>query len=154
MPTLDQLETRIGQEIGVSGWVRMDQDRINQFADTTGDHQFIHLDAERAKAETPFGGTIAHGFLTLSMLSQMGGEALKRVNGVAFGINYGFDKIRFLSPVPSGANIRGRFTLKELDRSKAPQVRLIYGVSIEIEGHDKPALIADWVTMMVMGESQ
>jgi len=152
MPTLDELQSRIGQEIGLSDWIPVEQDRINQFADVTGDHQFIHLDAERAKAETPFGGTIAHGFLTLSLLSQMGGEALERVDNVAFGINYGFDKVRFLQPVPSGARVRGRFHLKSVDTSKLPQVRLVYDASVEIENSGKPALIAEWVTMMVMGD--
>ena len=152
MPTIDEVEAKVGEEVGVSDWITVDQARINAFAENTGDRQFIHLDAERAKAETPFGGTIAHGFLTLSLLSQMGGQALPAVEGVTFGVNYGFDYLRFLQPVPAGGKIRGRFTLKSLDRSKPGQARLVYSVSVEIEGSDKPALVADWVTMMVLGE--
>nr|WP_287156431.1 MaoC family dehydratase [Euryhalocaulis sp.] len=96
MPTIDEVEAKVGEEVGVSDWITVDQARINAFAENTGDHQFIHLDPERAKAETPFGGTIAHGFLTLSLLSQMGGQALPAVEGVTFGVNYGFDYLRFL----------------------------------------------------------
>jgi len=150
MPTLDELEARTGDELGVSEWITVDQARIQQFAETTGDHQFIHLDPERAKAETPFGGTIAHGFLTLSLLSQMGQQALPGVDGVAFGINYGFDYLRFLKPAPSGARIRGRFALKSVDRSKPGQARIVYSVTVEIENADKPALVADWVTLIIL----
>lgn len=142
--TVDDLNALVGTEIGVSRWIDVTQDMIDAFAGVTGDHQFIHVDPERAKA-TPFGGTIAHGFLTLSLLSTMVYEAGPSLKGVAMGVNYGFDKIRFLSPVASGARIRGRFTLTELDISKPGQATYKQAVTVEIEGGDKPALIAEWI---------
>jgi len=144
--TLEEAKTMIGQESGVSEWVEMSQERINQFADVTEDHQFIHINPEMAKM-TPFGGTVAHGFLTLSMLAKMGEKASVVLEGTKMGVNYGFDKIRFLAPVPSGAKIRGRFIVAAVDEKRPGQTLITYDVSVEIEGGDKPALIAQWMGM-------
>lgn len=149
--SLDDLKRRIGQEAGVSSWQVIDQGRIDRFAEATGDHQFIHVDPERALAETPFGGTIAHGFLTLSLLSAMGQEALPAIKGRRMGINYGLDRLRFLSPVPSGARVRGRFTLEGVEPRSSTQVLIRYHVVVEVEGAGKPALAADWLTLAVLG---
>lgn len=144
------LKDLIGTEIGVSEWAIMDQDRINVFADVTEDHQFIHINEEAAKM-TPFGGTIAHGFLTLSMLSKFSEGSGLVIEGVKMGVNYGFEKVRFLAPVPSGSKIRGRFTLKDAVEKKPGQFLLTYEVTVDIEGQDKPALIADWLAMQFTG---
>ncbi|MEM7406225.1 MAG: MaoC family dehydratase [Pseudomonadota bacterium] len=145
--SIDELKRSVGTEIGISAWVDMTQDRIDQFADVTGDHQFIHVDVERAKAETPFGGTIAHGFLTMSLLAGMADEALPGISGRKMGINYGFEKMRFLSPVPSGSRVRGRFNLDALDERKPGEFQLRYGCTVEIEDSDKPALAAQWLVL-------
>lgn len=139
------LRARIGEEIGVTEWMDVTQDMINQFADVTKDHQFIHIDPERAAAETPFGGAIAHGFLTLSLLSAMFYEAGPKVEGVTMGVNYGLDKVRFLSPVLAGARVRGRLTLASFDESVPGQVTYKHNITVEIEGGGKPALIAEWI---------
>ena len=149
--SLDDLRSLIGQEIGASSWWTVDQERIDRFAVVTGDHQFIHVDPARASAETPFGGTIAHGFLTLSLLSVMGQEALPTLRDRTMGINYGLDRVRFLSPVPVGARVRGRFTLSDISMRSATQAMLRYRVTVEIEGAEKPALAADWITLAVLG---
>ena len=149
--SLDDLRSRIGQEIGASSWWPVDQESVDHFASVTGDHQFIHVDPARASAETPFGGTIAHGFLTLSLLSAMGQEALPVVKGRSMGINYGLDRVRFLSPVPVGVRVRGRFTLAEITMRSDRQVLLRYQVIVDIEGADKPALAAEWITLAVLG---
>ena len=141
---LVDLKPKIGEVIGTSGWFMIDQDRIDHFADDTEDHQFIHVNPEAAKA-TPFGGTIAHGFLTLSMLSAMM-EALEKP-AVQMSINYGFNKVRFLSPVKSGKRIRGHFKLLELDEKRPGQWHQTVEVTVEIEGEDKPALLAEWIFM-------
>ena len=148
--TVAEIEARIGQEIGLSPWLTVDQARIDAFADVTEDHQFIHVDPEAAKAKTPFGGTIAHGFLTLSLLSRMAIDALPRVAGRAMGINYGFDKIRFLAPVVSGSRLRGRFRVLEVMHRSGKEVLFRYEVRVEIEGQDRPALVADWLGMAVL----
>lgn len=153
MTTIEDIEARTGEELGVSGWIKVTQGMIDQFAEVTGDHQFIHVDPRRARDETPFGGTIAHGYLTVSLLSKMGQDVIPRPGNAAFGINYGFDYLRFLQPVASGARIRGAFTLKSVDRSKPGQARMVYGVTVEIEGEEKPALVADWVTLQILEES-
>jgi len=140
------LESVIGQDVGISDWALIDQDKINAFAEVTYDPYFIHTDPERAERETSFGGSIAHGFLTLSMLSAMAYDALPDIKGRTVGMNYGFDKIRFLSPVPAGSRIRGRFKIASVQR-KPGQVVVKYGVTVEIEGKDKPALAADWLTI-------
>ncbi len=142
----DNLQSLIGTEVGQSDWIMIDQDRINVFADVTEDHQFIHVNEAAAK-QTPFGGTIAHGFLTLSLLSKIAESAGMVIEGVKMGVNYGFEKVRFLAPVPSGARIRGRFNLKSAEEKKPGQILITYEVSVDIENQDKPALIADWLVM-------
>ncbi len=149
--SIDDLKSRIGQEVGVSSWKVIDQNRIDRFAAVTEDLQFIHVDPERALAETPFGGTIAHGFLTLSLLSAMGQEALPVIRNRTIGINYGLEGVRFLSPVPVGARVRGRFTLSEVSMRSDTQAMLRYQVTVEIEGAEKPALVAEWITLAVLG---
>ena len=144
--TIEELKGRIGQEVGLSQWFDVPQAAIDAFADLTHDHQFIHIDVEKAKA-TPFGGTIAHGFLTVSMLSAMAYDALPDIAGRTMGVNYGFDRLRMMSPVKAGARIRGRFVLKALDSKSAQQHQLTHAVTVEIEGAEKPALAADWVTL-------
>jgi len=141
-----ELQGLIGTEIGTSDWLVVDQDRINVFADVTEDHQFIHVNEEQAK-KTPFGGTIAHGFLTLSLLSKFSEGSGLVIEGVQMGVNYGFEKVRFLAPVPSGSKVRGKFVLKNAIEKKPGQHLLTYEVTVEIEGADKPALIADWLAM-------
>lgn len=140
----------IGKEIGVSDWLRVDQGRINQFADVTEDHQYIHIDPERAK-DSPFGTTIAHGFLTLSLLSKFSEGTGIVIEGVHTGINYGFDKMRFLAPVPAGSNVRGKFVLGNAIEKKPGQFLITYNVSVEIEGSETPALVAEWMAMQVVG---
>ena len=146
----DKLESMVGQEVGVSDWTVLDQKKIDAFADLTFDTYFIHTNPEKAKKETPFGGTIAHGFLTLSMLSVMAYDCLPDIEGRTMGMNYGFDKIRFISPVPSGSKIRGRFKIASVQR-KPGQAVVTYGVTVEIEGKDKPALAAEWMTIAFFG---
>ena len=138
-----------GTEIGVSRWFLIDQKRIDAFADATEDWQFIHVDPEAAKA-TPFGSTIAHGFLTLSMLSAIAYDALPRVAGLAMGVNYGFEKVRFVAPVRAGRRIRGRFRLEGADAALGPERQSRKAVTVEIEGEDKPALVAEWLSLYVL----
>ncbi len=148
--TPEELAAKVGADIGVSDWLRIDQDMINRFADLTEDHQFIHVDPVRA-ASTVFGGTIAHGFLVLSLLSRMGLAAQFAMKGAVMGVNYGFDKVRMIAPVRAGARVRGRFTLKDF-RERAPgQWMATLGVTVDIEGGDKPAIIADWVCVQFVG---
>lgn len=144
-----ELQAQIDQEVGVSRWFQLDQDRINDFARITEDEQFIHVDPERAR-DTPFGGPIAHGFLTLSLASAMAEDALPAMSGSVMGINYGFDRLRFLSPVPSGARIRGRFRLLSLDEREGGQWLFKHEISVEIEDQAKPALIGQWLTIQVV----
>ena len=131
-----------------SDWITLDQARINNFADCTEDHQFIHIDEEKA-AQTPFGGTIAHGFLTLSMLARMTEGNGVVPEGVVMGVNYGFEKVRFVTPVKSGQRVRGHFTLMSADTKVPGQWSLKYAVKVEIEGETKPALVAEWLLMVV-----
>ncbi len=148
--SVEALQQRVGQEIGVSLWHAVDQAMIDRFADVTSDRQFIHVDPARAAADAPFGGTIAHGFLTLSLLSAMGQQALPVIEGRRMGINYGFDRVRFLSPVRAGARVRGRFTLVAVKHRPPQEVALHYRVTVEIEGEAKPALSAEWLTLTVL----
>lgn len=148
--SLAELESCVGTEIGLSGWHEVTQGLIDRFADVTGDDQYIHVDPVRAAA-TPFGSTIAHGFLTLSLISLMGREALPAISGRRMSINYGFDQVRFLSPVKSGANVRGRFVLAGIERRAPTQLMLRWQVNVEIEGETKPALVAAWLVMAVIG---
>jgi acyl dehydratase len=144
---LTEIKNRIGDEVGVSDWITVDQDRIDSFAGATEDRQFIHVDPAAA-AETPFGGTIAHGFLTLSLLSRMGAQAMLLPEGMKMAVNYGLDRVRFLAPVRSGKRVRGRFTLDSVEEKAPGQVLLHHTVTVEIEGEDKPALTAVWLGLM------
>lgn len=139
----------IGRELGVSGWHRIDQAAIDAFADLTDDHQFIHVDPERARA-TQFGGTVAHGFLTLSLLPRFRREAVPPLAGAVMTVNYGIDKLRFLAPVPAGARLRGRFALKDLRERRPREWLLALNVQVELEGSEKPALIAEWLGLNVL----
>ncbi|MBA4757676.1 MaoC family dehydratase [Sphingosinicella sp.] len=134
----------IGTELGVSRWFEVDQKRIDTFAECTEDFQFIHVDSQRA-AETPFGGTIAHGFLTLSLLSAMAYELFPKLEGAKMGVNYGMNKLRFLAPVRSGKRVRGRMKLLDVTERNPGVLQSTYEVVVEIEGEDKPALLAEWV---------
>ena len=147
--SLDQIRGRIGQEIGLSGWLTVDQPRIEAFADATEDRQFIHLDPVAA-AQTPFGGTIAHGFLTLSLLSRMAADAMLLPDSLKMVVNYGLDRVRFLAPVRSGRRIRGRFVLDSVEEKAPGQVLMRHVVTVEIEGEDKPALAAVWLTLLII----
>jgi acyl dehydratase len=146
--SLAAYQDMIGREIGVSSWHLIDQKRIDVYADVIEDHQFIHIDPERAKKETPFGTTVAHGFLTMSLLSIMSYEVMPVIEGTTMGVNYGFDKLRFISPVRSGSRVRGRFTLAEAKLRKENELLSRTQVTVEIEGEDKPALVADWIGLI------
>jgi acyl dehydratase len=145
--TLEDIQGRVGQEIGVSGWLTVDQERITAFAEATEDRQFIHVDPQAA-AQTPFGGTIAHGFLTLSLLSRMAAEIVFVPDTTRMIVNYGLERVRFLAPVRSGKRVRGRFTLDCVEEKMPGQILLRHGVTVEIEGEDKPALSAVWLTLL------
>ena len=145
--TLAELEREVGAEPAVSDWIEVTQERIQLFADATGDHQWIHVDPVRAKAG-PFGTTIAHGFLTMSLLSIMSYEVMPVIAGTTMGVNYGFDKLRFISPVRSGKRVRGRFVLAEAKLRKPNELQSRTNVTVEIEGEDKPALVADWLGLI------
>lgn len=147
--TLAEIKNRIGSEVGVSAWIMIDQKRIDSFAEATEDRQFIHVDPAAA-AETMFGGTVAHGFLSLSLLSRMGTEVMLVPNGIRVAINYGLDRVRFLCPVRAGRRVRGRFTLDSLDEKAAGQWLLGHTVTVEIEHEDKPALTAAWLTLAII----
>ena len=140
---LEELEAKIGQEVVVSDWLEVTQERIDQFADATGDHQWIHVDVERARRESPFGTTIAHGFLTLSLLSHFLNDSLEFGNS-KMGVNYGCNRLRFTAPVKAGSRLRARFKLKEFQRIEGG-VQMIWDVAMECEGQQKPVLVAEWV---------
>ena len=146
--SLETYQQMVGREIGVSSWHVVDQKRIDSYADVIEDHQFIHVDPERAKKETAFGTTIAHGFLTMSLMSIMSYEVMPVISGTTMGVNYGFDKLRFISPVRSGSRVRGRFTLAEATLRKPKELQSRTHVSVEIEGEEKPALVADWIGLI------
>lgn len=150
MPSPADLPALIGTELGVSPWFLVDQARIDAFAETTEDRQFIHVDPDAARA-TPFGGTIAHGFLTLSLASAMSYAAVAPLDGMVMGVNYGFDKLRFLAPVPAGSRVRGRFKLLSAEDKGGGRWLLKHELTVEIEGSDKPALIAEWLSMQMVG---
>ena len=137
------LRDYVGREVATSDWLDVSQERINQFAEATDDRQWIHVDAERAARESPFKETIAHGFLTLSLLSEMGKRAMS-VGGVRMGINYGLNRVRFVRPVPAGSHIRGRFTLVALEEIKGG-VQATWAVTVERDGGDKPCCVAEWL---------
>jgi acyl dehydratase len=135
--------SRVGQEIAVSDWLEVTQARINQFANATGDHQWIHVDAARAAAESPYKSTIAHGFLTLSLLSTLIRESIQ-FTGLRMAINYGLNRVRFISPVPSGSRVRARITLQAVDEVSGG-VQATWLATIEREGAEKPAAVAEWL---------
>ena len=147
--TIEELQTKTGEAVGVSQWRTVDQQRIDGFAELTEDPQWIHTDPARAAKESPFGATIAHGFLSLSLLSAMAMDVLPTIKGQVMGINYGFDKVRFLQPVRAGKKIRGRFVLEDATERNPGQWMLKYAVTVEIEGEDKPALMAHWLTLQI-----
>lgn len=141
-----EMQAMVGKTLGTSEWLLVDQEMINKFADATGDHQFIHIDEEKAKL-TPFGGTIAHGFLTLSLFPVLMAKSdCPRVEGVKMGVNYGGNKVRFLAPVRSGKRVRAHFKLLDLEEKRPGQWQQTLEFSIEIEGEDKPALMAEWIS--------
>jgi acyl dehydratase len=142
--TLDDLRSRVGQEIGVSPWHEITQQQIDQFAEVSGDHQWIHIDQERAARESPYGTTIAHGFLTVALLSQLINEAVIVDGDFKLRVNYGFNRLRFTGAVPSGAKIRGRFTLQSI-KDVEGGVEITWLSTVEVEGRDKPALVAEWL---------
>jgi acyl dehydratase len=148
--TRQELEGKVGQELGVSDWFLIDQARVNEFADVTLDHQFVHVDLEKAK-KTPFGGTIAHGFLTLSLLVHLCLPFIPNLANRKLLVNYGFDKVRFSAPVKVGKRIRAVGTLGDVAERKAGNVIIRVDVSIEIEGESKPALVAEWLSLHVLG---
>jgi acyl dehydratase len=145
--SIDEIKAKVGTQIGVSNWILIDQQAIDSFADVTGDHQFIHVDPDAA-AQTPFGGTVAHGFLTLSLLSQMAEHVMLVPEGLKMAANYGFDRVRFLAPVRAGKRVRGRFTLAGAEEKRSGEWRFAYHVTIEIEGEEKPALTAEWIGLI------
>jgi acyl dehydratase len=146
---LDDIRARIGEEVGVSSWLTVDQARIDAFAEATEDRQFIHVDPDAAAA-TPFGGTIAHGFLTLSLLSRMAAEVVLIPDTIKMAVNYGVEEVRFLAPVRSGKRVRGRFTLDSVDEKGPGRVLMRHRVTVEIEGEEKPALTALWLGLMII----
>ena len=139
-----RLRDHVGEELAVSEWFEISQERINRFADATEDHQWIHVDPARAAAESPFKTTIAHGFLTLSLLPMLVKKALK-IGGVRMGVNYGMNRMRFVSPVPVGSRVRGRFTIGAVEETGG-SVQVTWNLTIEREGSDKPCVVAEWLT--------
>src|SRR5438128_3286371 len=141
----EELKGLVGQEVATSDWFEVTQQRINDFADATEDHQWIHVDVDRAKIDSPFNSTIAHGFLTLSLLPHLAKQALKVEGDFKMGINYGLNRLRFVSPVPSGSRVRARFTLQSVE-NVAGGIQITWSVICETEGGQKPALVAEWLT--------
>ena len=151
---IDNYEAYVGKPIGESDWVKIDQARIDQFGEATDDRNPLHVDPEWAAANGPFGGTIAHGFLTLSLLTHLSGSIRVdpgRFQGVIMGVNYGFDKVRFISPVKVGSRIRARSTLSDVQRKGPSGILSTRTMTVEIDGEDKPACIADWLTLIQYG---
>lgn len=144
--SVEDAQARVGSEVGVSDWIEITQQQVDAFADLTGDHQFIHVDAEKAK-QTPLGGTIAHGFYTLSLIGGMAETHLLLLKGVKMGLNYGVEGVRFLSPVRVGRRVRARFALLSIEERSPGAYLLTYDTTIDIEGEDKPALSAQWLTL-------
>ncbi|MGH3678292.1 MAG: MaoC family dehydratase [Mycobacterium sp.] len=146
--SIDDASATVGQELGVSDWQQIDQERINAFADATGDHQWIHIDAERAKAESPYGTTIAHGFLTLSMIPALSKDNM-RVENAKMAINYGLNKVRFLAAVPAGGRIRARTELLDVAKVDDSTVNLTVRHTLELDGSDKPAAVAETIVRVL-----
>lgn len=145
-------QKKIGTEIGVSNWITVDQEMIDRFAEVTHDDQWIHVDPERAAKETQFGGAIAHGFLTLSLASRFVYDVLPEQPGQVMGINYGFNKVRFLAPVLAGSRLRGRFVLKDARQRSATKLLREHAMTVEIEGGKAPALAADWLGLTIFAD--
>jgi acyl dehydratase len=141
---LNELKNFVGREIGITDWLLVTQERIQQFADATEDRQWIHLDAERAKRESPYGTTIAHGFLTLSLISHLMKQAVQIQGGLRMALNYGLNRVRFPAPVPAGSRIRGRFALAEL-KDLPKGIEAVFSVEVESEGKEKPCCVAEWI---------
>jgi acyl dehydratase len=141
----DALKNLVGQEIAVTDWFNVTQERIQQFADATLDHQWIHVDVERARRESPFKAPIAHGFLTLSLLPHLMHEALEIKHGIRLGVNYGLNRVRFVSPVRAGSNIRARITLQSLKDVPPSGMEAVFNATVEVEGGEKPCCIVEWV---------
>lgn len=146
--SLEKIDALIGTELGVSDWFLVDQDRVNAFADVTLDHQFIHVNPERARNETRLGGTIAHGFLTLSLLPHLIEPLIIVPEGMTMGMNYGFEKIRFMAPVPVGSEIRARLGLKSFVERNPGQYQFSFDVTVEMKGVKKPVLVAEWLSLI------
>jgi acyl dehydratase len=151
--TLSNINDFVGRELGVSGWMTVDQSRINQFADCTGDHQWIHVDVDRAKRESPFRTPVAHGYLTLALIAPLAMEVGVVPKDAAAGFNYGLDKVRFLAPVKAGARVRLRVVLVGVEPKEAGQFVIKTKNTLEIEGSDKPALIAETLALLVPGKA-
>ena len=149
--SIEELQANVGKNVGESQWRTVDQQRIDGFAELTEDPQWIHTDPERAAKESPFGATIAHGFLSLSLLSAMAIDVLPTIKGQVMGINYGFDKVRFLNPVRSGSQVRGHFKLAGVGPRGDNQLLIRYAISVEIDGVDKPAIACEWLSLIVLG---
>jgi acyl dehydratase len=141
---IEQLLALAGQELGASGWLEITQDRMNAFADASLDHQWIHVDVERARCESPYGVTIAHGFFTLSLVSELRRQVFEFEGPYRYAVNYGLNRVRFPAPVPAGSRIRGRFTLQSVEVLESA-VALVLLVTVEVEGGSKPALVAEWL---------
>jgi acyl dehydratase len=144
IPSIDRLKDWLGKEVAVSDWAEVSQERIDAFAAATGDDQWIHVDRERAAKESPYGTTVAHGFLTLSLLPYLIREAVD-VRGARMGINYGLNRVRFTGPVPAGSRVRARFVLAACEEIEGG-VQAVWSVSVECEGEAKPALVSEWIT--------
>lgn len=146
---ISELQDRVGSELGTSDWFTIDQSRVDAFAGVTEDHQYIHLDPERAASETPFGGTIAHGYLTLSLLSHLVGQVMPKLDGLGTQINYGLNRVRFLHPVRTGSRVRARVKLQKVTERRKGQLLVECEVTVEIEGVETPALIAGTMGLFV-----
>ncbi|GAB3675652.1 MaoC family dehydratase [Salinisphaera aquimarina] len=149
LENVEELQSLVGEEIGTSNWMAIDQERVNLFADATDDHQWIHVDIERAKKESPFGGPVAHGFLTLSLLPPLVNDIFK-VEGVTTRVNYGLNKVRFVAPVLVGSRVRARVTLKSVEPRGEGRYMICNEIAIEIEGQDKPACLAQGLTLYIL----
>jgi len=150
---LQNLESQVNVELGVSNWIEIDQPLIDGFGKLTRDDQWIHSDVERAALESPFGGTIAHGFLTLSLASRFALDVIQPLPGEGMAVNYGFDKLRFLAPVPCGARVRGRFSLSGVRQKSDNSLLRTLKLVVEIKGSETPALIAEWLGMVVFDQT-
>ena len=145
--TLDEIRGKVGSSVGVSDWIEVSQERITAFAEATEDRQFIHVDPAAA-AQAPFGGTVAHGFLSLSLLSRMAADVMQVPDTTRMAVNYGLDRVRFIAPVRAGKRVRGHFTLDAADEKSPGQLLLKHTVTVEIEGEERPALTAQWLGLV------